>query len=530
MKKINYKSDFDFYLDLKTCNGDDVGWPSFDWEAILYTSSRANSVKVGVKGGTPCGCFNDGGRIHVAMNNHRLQPGILKAEIRVYFPNGIYPDGDRLLVTPESLDIELVNGSGDSCTPAEIDALMPYIKGERGDAFTYDDFTAEELAELQRPATEAAERADALAGTLAANELIRVKAESERELAETRREEAENLSGENELLRNGSEVLRDESESARKAAELGRETAETARVEAEVARQMAESARQEEFTSYGEVLDDKVGKAELAESLLSKQDKLTVSEDLELSDNKLSLADIAKMRLFCDMFNEAAGEFGYAQIVDGQFDCVLNGLELTYEEAMEIYNLSAKFTKSILPTLEGVFNRTRVRTLLPLRCGGGVNGTSYGNLYATFQSCPNIEIIQFGEGAISCGSRNNYSAFRNCPKLREIRGRIDFFSDNQSFYNTPNLEEIRLHYLANSQNFRDQPKLSLASFQYMVKNRSTSTNINAILTITVHADVYAKLTGDTSNEAAAALSAEELAAWQKVCTDAAAKNISFASA
>ena len=51
----------------------------------------------------------------------------------------------------------------------------------------------------------------------------------------------------------------------------------------------------------------------------------------------------------------------------------------------------------------------------------------------------------------------------------------------------------------------------------------------AAITITVHPDVYAKLTGDTTNEAAAALTPEELAAWQQVLADAVDRNISFAT-
>lgn len=40
---------------------------------------------------------------------------------------------------------------------------LPGIKGEKGDPFTYDDFTPEQIAELQRPATEAAAVANAAA-------------------------------------------------------------------------------------------------------------------------------------------------------------------------------------------------------------------------------------------------------------------------------------------------------------------------------------------------------------------------------
>ena len=68
------------------------------------------------------------------------------------------------------------------------------------------------------------------------------------------------------------------------------------------------------------------------------------------------------------------------------------------------------------------------------------------------------------------------------------------------------------------------PKLSLDSISYMVANAANT----ATITITVHPDVYAKLTGDTTNAAAATLTEEEAAAWQQVLADANVKNISFA--
>ena len=61
--------------------------------------------------------------------------------------------------------------------------------------------------------------------------------------------------------------------------------------------------------------------------------------------------------------------------------------------------------------------------------------------------------------------------------------------------------------------------------QYLVTNAANTSSI----TVTVHPDVYAKLTGDTTNAAAAALTAEELAQWQQLVTDATSKNINFAT-
>ena len=84
---------------------------------------------------------------------------------------------------------------------------LPGEKGDKGDPFTYDDFTPEQIAELQRPATEAAAVANqaaenannaatdikALGITLAAEEAKRESAESSRASAECERAEAEAL-------------------------------------------------------------------------------------------------------------------------------------------------------------------------------------------------------------------------------------------------------------------------------------------------------------------------------------------------
>lgn len=84
---------------------------------------------------------------------------------------------------------------------------LPGEKGDKGDPFTYDDFTPEQIAELQRPATEAAKVANeaaekankaatdikTLGVTLTAEEAKRESAESSRASAESERAEAEAL-------------------------------------------------------------------------------------------------------------------------------------------------------------------------------------------------------------------------------------------------------------------------------------------------------------------------------------------------
>lgn len=69
------------------------------------------------------------------------------------------------------------------------------------------------------------------------------------------------------------------------------------------------------------------------------------------------------------------------------------------------------------------------------------------------------------------------------------------------------------------------PLLTFSTMQYLVTNAANTSPI----TVTVHPDVYAKLTGDTTNAAAAALTSDELAQWTALATTANSKNITFAT-
>ena len=51
MAKINYKSDFDFILTLRDAQGNDIGFPNFDWEARFWTFSPMHAVAASCRGG-----------------------------------------------------------------------------------------------------------------------------------------------------------------------------------------------------------------------------------------------------------------------------------------------------------------------------------------------------------------------------------------------------------------------------------------------------------------------------------------------
>ena len=236
-----------------------------------------------------------------------------------------------------------------------------------------------------------------------------------------------------------------------------------------------------------------------------------------------NISDEARKSLFCDLFNAAAGTAGYAKFTNGVWDCKLNGLTLTYDEAVLIYNVT-----NGSPTTEGFCNAS-IRTNLWNDRLGYCNGPADDKCpVMLFNRCSNIEVIRF-----SAWVSDPRLMFGRCEKLTKVIG--GFIGDGgwpknpmtELFPNSPLITSFKLERLQNDVSFANNPRIDLDSFTYMVEHRAT--HVTDAYTITVHADVYAKLTGDTTNEAAAALTADELSQWQALLTKAAAKHIAFAT-
>ena len=229
-----------------------------------------------------------------------------------------------------------------------------------------------------------------------------------------------------------------------------------------------------------------------------------------------NISDEARKSLFCDLFNAAAGTAGYAKYTNGVWDCKLNGLTLSYDEAvmiLSIYHTGGDHTEDLVHHL--------VRTNLPLYSQWGINLTRFAQ-YNTSLEVANVD----------CVINGGYTTFvfYGCKNLREIRGPIRHQVakiDDYAFLDCPKLESLDLRNLKSNLLLSNSPLLKLDSLDSIVTNAANGTTA---ITITVHADVYAKLTGDTTNEAAAALTADELSQWQALLAKAAAKHIAFASA
>ena len=131
MRKVNYKSDFDFILRLKDPRDETktVPWPECDWDILFWTSSKPNAYKASCKDGVCVNCFREAdGSIHFVFNCHRMGKGVLKWEPHFRFPNGIYPDGFQDQFRKAQLGIELVDGDGDEVTDTpDVEVYMPAV-------------------------------------------------------------------------------------------------------------------------------------------------------------------------------------------------------------------------------------------------------------------------------------------------------------------------------------------------------------------------------------------------------------------
>lgn len=133
--------------------------------------------------------------------------------------------------------------------------------------------------------------------------------------------------------------------------------------------------------------------------------------------------------------------------------------------------------------------------------------TFTGSNFKTIYLCPESTVVRFS---------NCTYLFFECQQLVTIVGGMTFENrnNNAALTGCKSLQEIRIKQLRYNVNLKDSPLLTLESFQYLVEN---ATNTSAI-TVTVHADVYAKLTDP------------QQADWYAVNTAAQGKQISFAAA
>lgn len=199
-------------------------------------------------------------------------------------------------------------------------------------------------------------------------------------------------------------------------------------------------------------------------------------------------------------YNEATGYFE------------LNGLtDITYEQAQSILKAGRPRNASDGAT---IYSNTPIRTNLPWEV------SIDGSMSSAFFAASQLEVARFIEPVTISGTY----FFYNNSRLHTVLGTL-VCKSGASFHGCSGLKNITVRLATAGGNywFASSSQLSFDSVKCMIDNTTVA------CTITFHPDVYAKLTGDTTNEAAAALTEEELAQWVAITEAAAAKNISFAT-
>lgn len=190
IRHINYRSDFVLRERFRDGAGNIVPLPDVDFELRYWVKHGRQFVASRING-VFTNCTPDGDALLVIFKDHGLCEGTLKHELHLRLANGLMPDGVQNVYYPEDPNIDLWQFAGDTTGVIESDVLAAYtrglpftyddftpeqlaaLKGDKGDPFTWQDFTTAQIELLQRPATEAAQKAynSATDATNATNEL-----------------------------------------------------------------------------------------------------------------------------------------------------------------------------------------------------------------------------------------------------------------------------------------------------------------------------------------------------------------------
>ncbi len=273
----------------------------------------------------------------------------------------------------------------------------------------------------------------------------------------------------------------------------------------------------------------------LASAFNAKQTKLEDTTDVVIESETnttdgLYLTDKAKMRLFIDQWNAAwningtvYGKYDPEHAPDALHPFMGNEIWMTYEEAILVMEYSSGFSAYQRISLVNI----PIKTLLPIPLG-------LYNTYVDIMGMRELRAIRFIEHRGNAQVISQQPWFiSDCINLTRIEGTFNISNMDSSacwrfLRGSVNIKEFRASGLNKHLNLQTNSKLSLATMQYLVDNASTAITAEKPVVVTVHADVFAKLTGDMTNEAAAALTDDEKTAWAAVLTAATSKYISFA--
>ena len=274
-------------------------------------------------------------------------------------------------------------------------------------------------------------------------------------------------------------------------------------------------------------------------ALTAKQDKLVNSADITVGeDDKLTVTDAAVKKAFIKRWENLSTIYNNTLhgIYNEETDLFTVVWDTKYPESKK-YQPYFTYTQAMaaLDAITGPvlgYDSLARRTPANLPPIGYPTGSGPRFTMADAESILyNYYIKTLILSAVGPCSVTRTMILTSARELQAIIGEVVIGTNNEnpiSFSSAapafPKLEYFHIT-IKKSFDVRTSPLLTFSTMQYLVTNAANTSPI----TVTVHPDVYAKLTGDTTNAAAAALTSDELAQWAALVTTANSKNISFAT-
>ena len=427
-------------------------------------------------------------------------------------------------------------------------------KPSRGKAFEYSDFTREQIEELQKPASDMISELEKTNNSVKTNEQqridnenARVSSENARKESEDTRESAENTRASNEKARRTAETGRTSAEGSRVTAEQSRVDAESNRVKAENSRVEKENARQTAETTRD--TNEQSRKQAEASRVTAEQGRVTEFNRLKTESETATTNATTQANYAKSQGDSVAGTVNEIKTAQDELTTSINNLTTVlntsqgnralYVAAGAVYNEQTGFyelngltdiTEEQMRVIYGcryfnlpeeatnLFSGFTGRTNFPFKSNpGGWVGTLVCNYM-----CANSTVQVFNVGIANpdvsyCLFSKASGMFYNCNNLHTIIGVLRCGSNvsslNSMFKGCIELINVKVRLLNVDISFSDSPLLSLESLQYLITNAANTPAI----TVTVHADVYAKIQDETQAD------------WHALIASAQEKNITFAT-
>ena len=273
-----------------------------------------------------------------------------------------------------------------------------------------------------------------------------------------------------------------------------------------------------------------------ARANIGAQGAMRTSADLALSDDVLSLTDMAKKRLFIDLWNQAAGDYGRYNEETGFFE-LYEIYDIGWDEALLIWRISGNKDYSSINyywSTAGVKNAITPRAFLPLT--HAYNGETAINAGSNFHN-DSIQYLSFvnksvplNQWDLRCVLLYVLTHGFRFPKLIKSYGKIQIGTvpnNNPHIFDMPNLVYAQFKFTRNDYKiiyFR--ANLSHECTNYLFTEIPTQ-NANGQCVFKLAANMYNRLNGTATDYASSGGTKEE---WMALADLAASKNITLATA